>query len=195
MNQNIVTLEQAANSFITQSADKPIPEIIVKTLLEEEKAAKKNKNPVSFQQLEGAWRLFFITGTKKARDRAGIILGSGKYLPHWVKIYISYCQNQDETANIVNSVNLGTLKLSLSGPTQILPNKNIVVFNFTRMTLQVFGKKIFSGDIRGGKKSEENFYKVQKKEAFFSYFAISDKIIAARGRGGGLAIWTKEEQK
>lgn len=202
MNQNILYLEQAANSFLTQSADKPVPETIVEFLLNEEKAAKKAKNSISLKQLEGSWRLCFITGTKKTRERAGIILGSGKYTPNWVKFYISYSSDsatpnqESETGTIGNSVDLGGLKLSLNGPMKILPNKNIVVFDFTRMTLQVFNQKIFSGYIRGGKKNEENFYQAKiNKQAFFSYFAISDKIIAARGKGGGLAIWAKEEQK
>lgn len=202
MNQNILTLEEAANSFITQSANKPVPETIVEILLDKEKVAKKAKNTISLKQLEGSWRLCFITGTKKSSDHAGIILGSGKYTPNWVTFYISYSSdsttlNQEvETGTIGNSVHLGALKLLLNGPMKILPNKNIVVFYFTRMTLEFFGKKIFSGYIRGGKKNKENFEKAKiKKQAFFSYFAISDKIIAARGKGGGLAIWAKEEQK
>jgi hypothetical protein len=202
MTENILYLEQVANSFITHSANKPVPETIVEVLLDEEKVAKKAKNSISLKQLEGSWRLCFITGTKKTRDRAGIILGSGKYTPNWVKFYISYSSdsttsNQEfETGTIGNSVQLGGLKLLLNGPMKILPNKNIVVFDFTRMALEVFNQKIFSGYIRGGKKNEESFYQAKiNKQAFFSYFAISDKIIAARGKGGGLAIWAKEEQK
>ena len=78
---------------------------------------------------------------------------------------------------------------------KILPNKNIVVFDFTRMSLHVFGQKIYSGYIRGGQKSEENFEQAKiSKQAFFNYFAVSDKIIAARGKGGGLAVWVKEAE-
>lgn len=196
MTENILVLEEAAHAFLSQSTDQLTPNTIVDALLNEEKAAKKNKNSVTLKQLEGSWRLFFITGTKKTRDRAGIILGSGKYLPKWVKIYLSYSQNQDnEIGTVGNSVSLGTLKLLLNGPMKILPNKNLVVFDFTRLTIQVLGQKIFSGYVRGGQKNEDNFAQASiQKQAFFSYFAISDKIIAARGKGGGLAIWVKEEQ-
>jgi hypothetical protein len=195
MTENILILEQAATAFLAQATDRPTPKTIVETLLGEEKIAKKDRQAISLEQLEGTWRLFFITGTRKARDRAGIILGSGKYTPTWIEIYLSYNRNSDqETGTVGNSVNLGALKLSLDGPMKILPNKNIVVFDFTRMTLQLFGQKLFSGYIRGGKKSEETFTQANlQKQAFFSYFVISDKIIAARGKGGGLAIWTKEE--
>ncbi|GFE71137.1 hypothetical protein [Chroococcus sp. FPU101] len=196
MTENILVLEQAANAFLYQSTDQPTPNTIVDALLDEEKTAKKNKNSVTLKQLEGSWRLFFVTGTKKTRDRAGIILGSGKYIPKWVKIYLLYSQNHNnEIGTIGNSVSLGTLKLLLNGPMKILPNKNIVVFDFTRLTIQVLGQKIFSGYVRGDQKNEDNFTQASiQKQAFFSYFAISDKIIAARGKGGGLAIWAKEEQ-
>lgn len=196
MTENILILEQAAHSFITQAKDRPVPQAVIDALLAEEKNAKKAKTSLSLEQIKGTWRLFFIAGTKKAQSRAGVILGAGRYITNWVKIYISYSSTENsEIGTIDNSVQFGSLTLSLSGPMKILPNRKIVVFDFTRMTLQVFGQKIYSGYIRGGQKSEENFEQAKiNKQAFFNYFTVSDKIIAARGKGGGLAIWLKEAE-
>ena len=47
-------------------------------------------------------------------------------------------------------------------------------------------------NIRGGKDSDESFFSQNlNQQAFFSYFLVTDKFIAARGRGGGLALWQK----
>lgn len=79
-------LELAAQSFITN----PSPTAIIQALLTAEKTAKKNKKSYSLQHLQGTWRLGFITGTKKKPNSRGIILGSGRYIPNWVIIQLSY---------------------------------------------------------------------------------------------------------
>ena len=69
-----------------------------------------------------------------------------------------------------------------------------MAFDFTKITVKLFGIKLYSGYIRGGKESENKFLTENvAKQAFFTYFLIQEKFIAARGRGGGLAIWKKLE--
>jgi hypothetical protein len=194
---NSSLLEQAAKSITTNSTSQPSPESLVEALLQAEKTAKKRKVHYSFEQLIGTWRLCFVTGTKKTRQRAGIVLGAGRYIPRWVKLQLCYSaaptQQQDSEAGVVeNSVELGALKLTLTGPTKFLPKKNILAFDFTRMTVQLFGAKLYKGYIRGGESKEQQFQQESVgKQAFFAYFLVEDKLIAARGRGGGLALWVK----
>jgi len=46
--------------------------------------------------------------------------------------------------------------------------------------------------IRGGQEREASFYdKPLKDKAFFTYFLVENRAIAARGRGGGLALWKR----
>ena len=79
-------LEQAA-----KSNSKPSSSAVVEALLAAEKNAKKTKTRYSFEQLTGKWQLCFITGTKKTRKKAGIVLGAGRYIPEWIaKIQIAY---------------------------------------------------------------------------------------------------------
>ena len=203
--ENTQILEQAVQSFLNNDPKGPASELIVETLLEAEKSAKKNKQIYSLKQLLGTWRLCFITGTKKARKRAGIMLGSGLYLPRWIPIHISYSSElipseQDMSfpsftvGRIENYVQFGSLQLALTGPIKFSQPKNILFFDFTHMTLKLFGIQLYNGFIANGEKREEQFHQESiRKQAFFSYFLIQDKIIAARGKGGGLAIWGKLE--
>ncbi len=191
------TIEQAANSVLVTSAIKPPATEVVEALLQAEKNARIDKYSYSFEDLIGNWRLCFITGTKKTRAKAGIVLGAGRYLPQLVKIELSYSPVSVEVekldfqpGEIENKVTLGGLKLIVSGPAKFFNKKNILAFDFTQMTIQLWGVKLFSGYIRDGQVKESKFYNESiSKQAFFAYFLISKKAIAARGRGGGLAIW------
>jgi len=184
----------------TKSA-RPKPETVVSTLVNLERVGKKATSVASYKQLMGKWRLCFITGTKKTRQRTGVILGAGRYLPSWLKIHLSYADNSDdlnlteaEPGRVENSVSVAGLTLTLSGPTKFLPKQKILAFDFTHLTLQVLGKAIYSGNIRGGQNSQDKFdQEPLKKQAFFRYFLLEENYIAARGRGDGLALWRRED--
>ncbi|MGF1673781.1 MAG: hypothetical protein ACFCUV_08870 [Rivularia sp. (in: cyanobacteria)] len=187
---------QEAAEFLQNKVKKaPASEAVVKALIEAEKTAKQTKVNNSYSQLIGTWRLGFITGTKKTRKRAGVVLGAGKFLPKLVKIQLTYSQSENfqEQGNVENSVELGLLKIVLTGSVQFWSKKNIVAFDFTRMRLSLLGLNLYQGYIRGGKDREATFYKqTLKEQAFFTYFLVEDNYIAARGKGGGLALWVKE---
>ncbi len=60
------------------------------------------------------------------------------------------------------------------------------------MQLSLFGRAIYSGGFRGGKSGAVNFSTQSiAKLPFFAFFLVSEGFIAARGRGGGLALWVK----
>lgn len=188
------TIEEAADYLQGKVTKAPEPKAVVEALIAAEKAAKQTKIDYKFSQLIGNWRLGFITGTKKTRKRAGVVLGAGRFLSKLVKIQLSYSKSDDssEKGNVDNSVQFGLLKIVLTGPVQFWKKKNILAFDFTRMRLSLSGLNLYQGYIRNGKDREENFYKqTLKEQAFFTYFLIEDNYIAARGKGGGLALWTR----
>ncbi len=187
-------LDQAIEFLITPSAPPPAAKAVVEALLRAEKTAKQTQVRYTYSQLLGTWRLGFITGTKRSRQRAGVILGAGRFLPSWVKIHLSYSQSESsqEQGTVQNSVEFGPLQLVLTGPTQFWSKMNILAFDFTRMKVSLFGLKLYDGYIRGGQNREAHFWEQSLKEqAFFTYFMVQNQSIAARGRGGGLALWTK----
>jgi len=174
----------------------PSTGVVVSALLEAEKAAKQQRLNYPFESLMGKWRLCFATGTKKVRKRGGIVLGKGLYLPKFVPAYISFNAILDEVAGrgeIGNQIQFGQLLLKLTGPTQYLGKKNLLAFDFTQIQISLFGAIFINKQIRSGKVQRDDFYKQPiAKLAFFAFFLITDDFIAARGRGGGLAIWIKE---
>ncbi len=122
-------LNQAIEFLTTPSAKPPAPEAVVEALLQAEKTAKQTKMRYSYAQLLGTWQLRFITGTKQSRQRAGVILGAGRFLPKWVKIHLSYSRSESEQdqGTVQNSVELGPLRLVLTGPTQFWSKTNMLV--------------------------------------------------------------------
>jgi hypothetical protein len=90
-----------------------------------------------------------------------------------------------------NTVKFGLVRFTVTGPTQLHP-RNILAFDFTHLLWSIAGIPLYNGYVRNGKAREESFYQRSiKDQAFFTYFYVSDRTIIARGRGGGLALWTK----
>ncbi len=184
-------LQQAVTWLFKKIEQKPPSDQLVIALVAAEKSSRQTKPSYTAQQLEGTWRLCFITGTKQAQNRAGVVLRSGRYLPRWATIELTYHPHtQSDPGTLENSMKLGGLNLTLTGPAKFLSTRNILAFDFTQISITLGGLNIYQGKIRGGKESEEKFYeKKLKKQAFFTYFLIEDNLIAARGKGGGLALW------
>ncbi|MBK1987801.1 hypothetical protein A0J48_009665 [Sphaerospermopsis aphanizomenoides BCCUSP55] len=173
----------------------PTAEVVVNALLQAEKTAKQQRLNYPFPSLIGKWRLCFATGTKKVRQRGGIILGKGFYVPKFVKIYISFSATEDALVRgeIANQVQLGSIFLKLTGSAQYLGKKNLLAFDFNQMQISLFNRVVYNQPIRSGKVQSENFYNQPiAKLPFFAFFLVTENCIAARGRGGGLAIWVKE---
>ena len=191
-----LSLLQLAANLTTNKSTLPTTSDVVDALLAAEKAAKKEKINYSFTDLLGRWNLRFITGTKKTREKAGIVLGVGQYIPQLIKIQIIYQREDEQMPNagrVKNCVKFAFFNLSLTGPVKFIDKKNILAFDFTTMTVSIFGLKLYDGYIKRGKIKEAEFYQTKiSQQAFFSYFLIQKNLIAARGRGGGLALWSRE---
>ncbi|NDJ22339.1 hypothetical protein GS682_11985 [Nostoc sp. B(2019)] len=191
----ISTLSQAAAAYREQRGTRPSAEILVNALLQAEKAAKQQRLAYSFESLLGKWRLCFATGTKNVRKRGGIVLGKGLYVPKLVAIHIFFSAIEQDLGKgeIANQVQLGSVFLKLTGPVQYLSKKNLLAFDFTQMLISLFGRVVYNKQIRSGKVQSEDFYNQPiAKLPFFAFFLVTEDFIAARGRGGGLALWIRE---
>ena len=176
------------------SSTPPDSDRVVAILLEKEKQ-QKQKNICSLSDLLGTWNLRFITGTRKTRKRAGIILGAGRYIPRFIKIQIQYTA-EDLASNkgqVINSVKLSFLQISLTGPIKFIPQQRILAFDFIYLKLSVGRFNLYQGYVKNDLQRNSDFYQQKlKNQAFFKYFLIEDNLIAARGKGGGLALWGRE---
>ena len=191
LDSTIDVLDHAAASLRSKS-DRPEAKEVVKALLQAEKAAKQQKLVYPLESLFGQWRLCF-TAPKNAHFRSGVALGKGFYVPQIAPAQISFCSSQNlGEARITNSVQFGSLQLKLTGPAHYLDKKNLLMFDFTQVEILLFNRAVYSGGFRGGKLKEADFYKRSVATPFFAFFRVTEDLIAARGRGGGLALWVKE---
>ena len=127
------------------------------------------------------WRLVFTSGTKevqKAMKGAG--QGSGKYFP------ITAVQRWDATqGQIENGIFLGHLAaLTFSGPYAMKGKK--LSFDFDTLAIKL-GPKKFSFNL----KAKITNYTPSPKDPFFLFFYVGEDLVAARGRGGGVAFWAR----
>lgn len=168
---------------------RPDRSAVVTALLAAERLAKGRGGPgVDLAKLQGNWQLRFVSGTSRRGRR--ITLGPGRFLPDWVTIGIGFEYGDGPTVGqgrIHNRVQLGALRLELSGPCQAYGDRRILAFDFTALLVAVGPVTLYDGRFR----DPEAFGRsTLKSQAFFSFFVVDGDRIAARGRGGGLALWT-----
>jgi hypothetical protein len=153
-------------------------------LLSTEKALKKTPVLIPLAAIAGTWQLRFASGAKKTKR--GLKLGKGYYWPSWVYAAIRF----EETGKIRNQLRLGALEIRFTGPCRAHDRQNILVFDFTQLQVLLGDRVLFSRSI--GKYPEADFAtRPIAKLPFFVFLWASPAAIAARGRGGGLAIWVK----
>lgn len=186
---NVEILSQAAQAF-RSGTSRPDADQVVDALLQAEKFAKQHPPQFSFDQLVGQWRLCFATGTRKLRQ-GGIQLKKGYYVPKLAKAQISFAR--DEAERIGNLAQLGALQLKFTGPARFQAKKNLLAFEFTQIEVTVGSIVLKKGAVRGGETKEQEFAEMSiAKLPFFAFFLVTEDLIAARGRGGGLALWIRE---
>jgi hypothetical protein len=178
---------------------KPSPQEVVTALLEAEKAAKHERCVYPFAALDGTWQLCFATATRKVKQRGGIALGQGFYLPRFTPAQISFTVPDASTAEphtgaISNQIQLGAMRLRFTGPCRYTGKKNLLAFDFTQIQLSLLGKSVYQTQIGSGKPDAVPFAeRAIAKLPFFAFFWVADTAIAARGRGGGLALWVRTQ--
>ncbi|MEH1902967.1 MAG: hypothetical protein V7L04_16500 [Nostoc sp.] len=192
----VTVLCDATVAYRGQKGTRPSAEILVNALLQAEKSAKQQRLSYPFESLLGKWQLSFVTGTKKVRERGGIVLGKGFYVPNFIRVHVSFNATLEQDSGrgeIVNQVEYGPVLLKLTGPVQYSGQKNLLAFDFNHMLISLFGRVVYNRPIHFGKVKTEDFYNQPiAKLAFFGFFSVTEDFIAARGRGGGLAFWIRE---
>ncbi|MEA5466858.1 hypothetical protein VB741_24260 [Leptothoe sp. PORK10 BA2] len=184
--QGAAVLAQAAQAQQSNGAGRPKASDLVTALQATEKDTKPD---YGLADLVGTWRLCFITGTKKTRQKAGVALGAGRYLPKLIKIQLAYQADTDDQGQVQNSVALGQLHLVLTGPVKFWTKSRCLGFDFTQIRIGLGQFTLYQGRIKPEAADQDFYEQPLKEQAFFKYFWVTDGGIAARGRGGGLALW------
>ncbi|MDZ8227729.1 hypothetical protein [Nostoc sp. ChiVER01] len=188
-------LSQTAAAYQAQEGTPPSAEILVNALLQAEKSTKQERLTYPFESLRGKWQLCFATGTKKVRERGGIVLGKGLYVPKFIKIHVSFnatLEQDSDRGEINNQVEFGPVLLNLTGPVKYFNKKNLLAFDFNRMLISLFGRVVYNRSMGSGIQVEDFYNQSIAKLPFFGFFLVTEDFIAARGRAGGLAFWIRE---
>ena len=89
--------------------------------------------------------------------------------------------------------NWGGILFKLTGPIKYLGKKNLLAFDFIKMQISLFDWMFVNKNISTNKDEIKDFNEQPiAKLAFFAFFLVTEDMIAARGRGGGLALWIRE---
>ncbi|MBE9064489.1 hypothetical protein [cf. Phormidesmis sp. LEGE 11477] len=189
--------------YIKGEGKAPDTSELIDALLQAEKERKQTKQHYEYEQLIGQWRLGFVSGTRKVQPRPGAsavtTLGKGRFIPRFVRIAIAYEPLADDaqagSGQVTNSVACGPIKLRLNGPTQFWQKTSSLGFDFTAMKVNLGAWSAYDGGLRGGSERDAAFKEqTLKDQAFFTFFLVEKDYIAARGRGGGLALWVRGER-
>lgn len=193
-------LNQAVDAIQGNGSDRPSAQAVVAALVAAEKAAKQHRTTYPLEALAGRWQLCF-TAARQAHQTAGQIQGRGWYVPKFVPAFIAFepiaatANNSLNTGEISNQIQLGPVFIKLQGPFKYPGKKNLLAFDFTQAQFSLFGQSLYRGTFRGGQAKAAQFDDCAiAKLPFFAFFLVSDRFIAARGRGGGLAIWVRATQ-
>jgi hypothetical protein len=170
------------------TANRPATAEVVATLLATEKDLKKTKQGIPFTAILGTWRFCFASGAKKTKQ--GLKLGKGYYVPSFVRATIAFAAGTPDTGTVTNQLWIGSLGIRFTGPCRYPGKMNILSFDFTYLEI-LLGSKVIYGRSIGSSGDADFMTKSTGKLPFFVFMWASPTEIAARGKGGGLAIWVK----
>lgn len=144
-------------------------------LLSLERRARRGGSGLVAADLVGDWRLDQVW--PKGRERpasfsAALLRGLGARLE---------IQPDGEVLALSNVVRLGALELCFRGPGRLEGARPLLEFRFETLTLNLAGRTVLRRSLPAPQ---------QKRVPFFALIARSPQgWLAARGRGGGLALW------
>ena len=131
---------------------------------------------ITTDDLLGEWKLNELWSKGK---------NNHKPFTSWLLRRIAACFKIDNCQNDLtfsNSIKLGILNIRFVGPCRLTERKRqILFFNFNTIQIRIAGVTVMDRTIKMIKNEKEPFFVLIGNE--------SKQWLAARGRGGGLALW------
>jgi hypothetical protein len=110
-----------------------------------------------------------------------------KRLPTWATLGIQ--AGVDGGLLLSNSISLGLLHLCFLGSAQLQGRRPLLMFRFQTLRLSLAGQCLWSRSMPQPAKGRDAFFALIASERM----GPGRQWLAARGRGGGLALWVRGE--
>ena len=152
-------------------------------LLELEKLAKKAGSGIHYNSLIGKW--MFISVWKKESDKEDNLASSLlRLFQATLELKEDLTQENIERYDITNSIQFGSLLIRFIGSGELKGSQPLLPFYFKTIELKLGSTVLLSRSIQ---------IPDIKNRPFFGLISIEEnrKWLAARGKGGGLALWLK----
>lgn len=154
----------------------------VQTLRTLELQSRQHSSGVGTEALVGTWVVWQVWG--KTNNQPSAASGVLRALAGTLSIE----RGKAEDLTLLNSVTIGLLKLRFSGPGHLRQRRPLLVFHFLKLDILFAEKVILSFPLP---------IPPARKEPFFALIATGNTAsglgwLAARGRGGGLALWVRQ---
>ncbi|MBM0741515.1 hypothetical protein JOY44_07785 [Phormidium sp. CLA17] len=192
----VATLNQAAEAF-RDGGKRPNAQAVIAAMVAAEKVVKQQRLAYPLEALLGHWRLCFTTLSKV--NGQSFQTAKGIYVPKIAQAQISFIQPAEIEPNspsgdIGNQIQVGSIVFRVTGSFRYPGKKNLLVFDFNQAQFSILGKTLYSGNFRSGDQAIAFEQRAISKLPFFAFFLITENFIAARGRGGGLALWVRQTE-
>ena len=176
------------------TSPRPTAAATVMALLQTEESIRQTRSQFTESDLIGNWRLHFVSAGKVNLISKRL---RGFFLPSFLPAQIGFQRsdtNDSAPLCVTNQITIGLIKLKFTGPARFESKKNLLGFDFTRLEVIALGQRVYEGAVPSSR-TNQKFQDISiGKLPFFAFFAVTDSFIAARGRGGGLAMWVKQSE-
>ena len=149
-------------------------------LLELEKAARKDGIIIKSPSLVGLWKFLYVW--KQGSNKEDLISSS------LLRVFSASLEIKEAESNqfaITNSIQFGLLSIQFSGAGNLIGKQPLLAFFFDCIELKAGTNILLSRSLE---------IPEEKNRPFFGLISIEkdSKWLSARGRGGGLALWVKD---
>ena len=148
-----------------------------------EKQSRKIGSKIPNAAVPGIWKLEHVWGKNNQEPTSsnGAILRS-------LKATLQIKESEEHNLELINSVELLGIRLSFCGPGRLVQRRPLLFFHFHHLHLDVAGRRLLSIPLPVPSSAREPFFALIAKDQTDTGVVW----MAARGRGGGLALWVRD---
>lgn len=157
-------------------------------LLDLERRSRQEGTGLARGDLTGSWRLerIWSKGSLRPASMSAALLRG-------LAARLQVAAEGGDRLLLVNSVRLGAIELRFEGAGRLQGRRPLLVFSFDRLRLLLGGRVVFDRALASPDPRRAPFFAlIGAERARDSVLAEPMGWLAARGRGGGLALWLLE---